>query len=67
MDTTKYNFEVLLLLGKFFSVIIILMFIRNLMINKQQKIEVNKEIEDVKLDVKPVSKSKSTSSDKIKN
>lgn len=65
--TTKYNFEVLLLLGKFFSVIVILMFIRNLMINKPEKIEVNKEIEDVRLDIKTDSKLKPVSSDKVKN
>ena len=65
--TTKYNFEVLLLLGKFFSIVIILMFVRNLMINKQQKIEVNKEIEDVRLDIKTDSKPKPESSSKVKN
>ena len=61
--TTKYNYEVLLLLGKFFSIIIILLFVRNLMINKQENIEINNEIEDVRLDIKSKSKSKTKSND----
>lgn len=58
----KYNYEILLLLGKFFSVVIVLLFLRNLMTNKNEKINVTREIDDevldVKLDVKSKSKNK---------
>ena len=60
--TTKYNYEVLLLLSKFFSIIIILLFIRNLMTNKAENIKITNEIEDVELDVRPSSKPKKSTS-----
>ena len=55
----KYNYEVLLLLGKFFSIVIVLLFLRNLMTNKNEKINVTREIDDEVLDVKLDVKNKS--------
>tara|TARA_Y100000389_G_C17442044_1_gene509213 strand:- start:872 stop:1390 length:519 start_codon:yes stop_codon:yes gene_type:complete len=55
----RYNYEVLLLLGKFFSIIIVLLFLRNLMTNKNEKINMTKEIDDEVLDVKLPSKNNS--------